>query len=166
VTVLLGWTGRSALSAQAATKPSCTTAEFRQFDFWVGNWEVRDSAGALAGHNTITKVLGGCVLHESWTGAGGSHGESFNIYDAPTRRWHQTWVDGNGLLLRLDGGWTGDRMVLSGQRTGIQGRTVIDRISWIPGADHSVRQLWESSRDGGKTWVKAFDGIYRKRPAS
>jgi hypothetical protein len=25
-----------------------------------------------------------------------------------------------------------------------------------------VRQLWESSKDDGKTWAVSFDGLYRK----
>jgi len=36
-------------------------------------------------------------------GAGGHHGTSYNIYDASRRRWHETWVDDEGLLLQLEG---------------------------------------------------------------
>jgi hypothetical protein len=42
-----------------------------------------------------------------------------------------------------------------------QGRMTFFRVS----AD-SVRQLWESSTDEGKTWTTAFDGMYvRVAPA-
>ena len=34
------------------------------------------------------------------------------------------------------------------------------RITWTPAADRSVRQLWESSTDRGKTWTVLFDGRY------
>jgi hypothetical protein len=36
----------------------------------------------------------------------------------------------------------------------------VQRITWSREADGSVRQLWESSSDGGRTWTAAFDGIY------
>jgi tetratricopeptide (TPR) repeat protein len=40
--------------------------EAADFDFWLGEWEVRTSGGAIAGHNTITKRNGGCLIHEEW----------------------------------------------------------------------------------------------------
>jgi hypothetical protein len=43
------------------------------------------------------------------------------------------------------------------------GQQVMQRISWTPGPDGSVRQLWETSADGGKTWETAFDGKYVKK---
>ena len=43
--------------------------------------------------------------------------------------------------------------------TGLLGR---ERIAWTPNADGTVRQLWESSKDDGKTWTVSFDGLYRK----
>ena len=41
-----------------------------------------------------------------------------------------------------------------------------DRITWTPNGDGTVRQLWESSTDGGATWSVAFDGTYRHAPAA
>src|SRR3954467_12481658 len=32
----------------------CGTPPYRQFDFWLGDWEVRSAAGQLLGHNRIT----------------------------------------------------------------------------------------------------------------
>ena len=49
---------------------SCTKAEFRQFDFWLGDWEVTLPDGKVAGTNKIESILGGCVLQESWAGGG------------------------------------------------------------------------------------------------
>ena len=43
-------------------------------------------------------------------------------------------------------------------------KTVAHRITWTPGADGSVRQLWESSADGGTTWSVVFDGRYVRAP--
>lgn len=46
---------------------------------------------------------------------------------------------------------------------GSAGATAIQRIIWEPTAPGEVRQLWETSTDGGTTWTTAFDGRYRKR---
>src|SRR4029079_16130199 len=70
----------------------CATPEFRQFDFWIGDWSVADPQGHAVGKNVITLEHDGCVLAEHWTGAAGGTGSSFNLYDAASKRWHQTWV--------------------------------------------------------------------------
>lgn len=141
----------------------CPAPEHRQFDFWIGDWEVLTPAGKTAGRNRIEPILGGCALRESWTGAGGSNGTSYNAWDRQRRRWHQTWVDNGGLVLRLEGGFADGRMVLSGETLDSAGATVLNRISWQETGPKAVRQLWEVSSDGGKTWGVVFDGRYRKR---
>lgn len=144
---------------RAEPKPPCATAEHRQFDFWLGEWEVRTPDGKRAGANTIRQTLGGCVLQENWRGARGHNGTSYNIYDASRRRWHQTWVDDEGLLLELDGAFVDGRMVLSGETVDSAGRTVKQRITWERLDGGKVRQRWDSSPDGMK-WQVLFEGIY------
>lgn len=138
----------------------CKAAEYRQFDFWIGDWEVRNPDGEIAGHNTIERILDGCALKESWRGAKGSVGYSFNTYDRSHGQWHQTWVDANGLLLRLDGGMDEGSMVLRGEMPTREGGVAKTRISWTPEDDGRVRQHWEASKDGGETWQTVFDGLY------
>jgi len=150
------------LSAQQQPAP-CSTPEYRQFDFWAGSWNVFNPKGQQVGTNTIEPILGGCALQESWVGTGTSRGFSYNMYDRTTGRWHQTWVGGGGTLLLLDGGLVEGNMVLSGTTLNAQGATVQNRITWTPVAADSVRQLWETSADEGKTWSVAFDGTYVRR---
>jgi hypothetical protein len=161
------------LPAHAADDPvptpgqACDATPRRQFDFWLGDWDVRDPRGKLVGRNRITRVHGGCALEEQWSGNGGVTGGSLNAWDAERSRWHQTWVDNTGGLLQLDGGWTGERMVLSGQDAPAPGASpTLQRISWEPLPDGRVRQLWEASKDGGRTWTTAFDGTYSRRAAA
>jgi hypothetical protein len=141
---------------------ACNAAAYRAFDFWLGDWNVSAPDGHLVGHNRVVKDYNGCVLQENWTGVKGGTGSSFNIYDAPRKVWHQTWVDSMGSLLTLEGGVKDGRMVLSGEQLQPDGKKSLNRITWTPQKDGSVRQLWESSSDGGKTWKTVFDGIYRK----
>ena len=148
-----------AAARQAADSKPCAAPEHRQFDFWLGEWEVRTPGGKLAGANTIRRRLNGCVLQETWSGAGGHHGNSYNIYDASRHRWHQTWVDDDGTLLQLDGTFTGGRMVLIGETVDSAGKPVKQRITWEQLDDGKVRQRWDSSPDG-RSWQVVFEGIY------
>lgn len=160
---LLGLTAGSSAQDDTAAQPkeSCDSPAHRQFDFWVGEWSVTQ-AGKNAGINRIERILQGCALLESWTGASGFRGNSLNFYDAARKRWHQTWIDTSGLGLALEGEFTQGSMVLAGSRIDpATQKTVRDRITWTPNADGSVRQLWESSGDG-KSWSVAFDGIYTR----
>src|SRR5918995_5108174 len=102
-------------TAPTAAPKACAAPEHRQFDFWIGEWEVTTPNGAPAGRNRIESILDGCALRESWTGAKGGSGNSYNAYDRQTRRWHQTWVDNGGLVLRLDGVFADGKMILSGE---------------------------------------------------
>lgn len=133
----------------------------RQFDFWVGQWDVFDAKGKQVGTNTIESVLKGRALHEQWQSASGSKGNSYNIY--ADGRWHQTWVDDGGTLLLLDGKYADGRMVLQGE-TKKNGKVIVNRISWELLDDGRVKQHWETSVDDGKTWSDAFVGFYQRKP--
>ena len=74
-----------------------------------------------------------------------------------------TWVDDSGSLLTLEGGLVGASMALSGGKTASGGARTIERITWTPNRNGQVRQLWESSPDGGKTWTVQFDGLYTRK---
>ena len=163
----------AALSASAqspAPSPSpsprpCAAAEHRQFDFWLGEWEVRTPDGKLAGTSHVDLELDGCVLHENWTSARGAYaGQSFNIYRPDLKQWHQSWVDTGGQLLLLDGDFRNGRMTLVGETRGTDGPVVRQRITWEARPDGRVRQHWEQSQDG-TSWTTAFDGLYAKKPA-
>lgn len=149
----------------------CAAAQYRQLDFWLGDWEVRDAAGQLLGHNRITSRHGGCVISEEWEGAAGGSGSSFNVYDQPTKQWHQFWVDATGTNgfssdkqgspSTLRGGLTDGAMVLTSNLDTLPAIGLI-RLTLRPLPDGRVRQTFERSTDGGKTWAVSFDGFYKK----
>jgi hypothetical protein len=142
---------------------ACADEAFRQFDFWLGSWDVTLPTGKLAGRSAVASILDGCVILESWTSGTGVQGKSFSIYDSSRHVWHQTWVDNGGTLLELEGNRAGARMELTGRGVDEAGRPVVHRISWTPRADDRLRQLWEISSDAGRTWKVAFDGLYTRR---
>jgi hypothetical protein len=154
-----------AATAPAAPAPSpCLAPEYHQFDFWVGNWEVKNPQGGIEGYNKIDSIQGGCSIQEHWDNNGES-GTSLNTYDAGAHKWHQTWVDNSGGLLVMNGGMVNGKMVLSGEQISRKDptKTLINRITWTPIDANHVRQFWEISRDGGKTWVSNFDGLYSRK---
>jgi hypothetical protein len=150
-----------ALSLPGLAQAACADLAYRQFDFMLGDWNVATADGKLIGHDHLEKAYGGCVLQEHWTSVDGGTGSSFSMYDASRKLWHQTWVDSTGTLVVLEGGLKDGRMLMTGEMTE-GGKHVQDRMSWAPGKDGKIRQLWETSSDGGKTWQIIFDVYYSK----
>lgn len=151
-----------ASAAVARSDAACEASAHREFDFWIGDWDVYGPDGKLAGTNRIAREYGGCVIHERYTTPRGYSGESLNSYDAGRKVWHQTWVDNEGTLLLLEGRAAQNRMVLEGESVGDDGKVTKHRITWTASSDGTVRQLWEST-DATGAWVTAFDGKYRRR---
>jgi hypothetical protein len=154
----------SAAPTSTPKPPACIAPENHQFDFWLGDWEVRDASGKLLGQNRITRLHKDCVLFENYR-AGEFSGSSFNVYDADRRVWHQTWVDSSGGLLVIEGGFRDGKMILTGETvdTDKSNAKVDNRITWQPLPDGRVRQLWETSTDKGAIWTTTFDGYYTKQ---
>ncbi len=155
---------RKSPSPTAEPKP-CTAATYRQFDFWLGDWNVINAAGKPAGKNHVVSLFDGCGLQENWESAQGGRGTSLNVYDAVTGHWHQTWVDDHGGLLELNGGLEGGKMVLIGTRPSVKEKAtrVVHRITWTPLAPDRVEQHWEASTNEGRTWSTVFDGTYVRK---
>ncbi|KQY49318.1 hypothetical protein [Lysobacter sp. Root494] len=155
------------MTTQAAKPPAlmrCAGPEHRQFDFWIGEWEVfgGPQGDRLLGSNRIERSGNGCWLVEHWRGASGNHGTSTNAWDAQYRVWRQFWVGGDGVVLRLEGGLQGKAMVMTGELPKNDGGIQRQRISWTPRDDGSLIQQWETSDDDGTTWATSFRGTYRR----
>jgi hypothetical protein len=138
---------------------ACAAAEFRQFDFWIGQWLVRNTDGKQIGTSEVSAESAGCAIREQWKAASGVLGMSINYYDAAQRQWHQDWVGGDGTILHLRGGMHDGAMVLSGEAPGRQG-PIINRITWTPSPGGVVKQEWATSNNSGADWAISFVGIY------
>ena len=120
--------------ARSVSLKPCSAAAYRQFDFWLGQWDITE-AGAPAGTNVVEPLLGGCAIRENYLDpAGGSVGTSLNSYDADTKLWRQTWVADYGVDYRMAGGLDASgTMVLTGERiNALNGRLLLDTWKWTP----------------------------------
>jgi hypothetical protein len=141
---------------------ACSGAEFRQFDFWLGDWDTYEMTdpSKIVARNRVTSILGGCVLREVYEQNDGLRGESYSLWDASRGQWHQSWVTNRGALLLLDGNLADGRMVLTGIERQPEGKSSLLRgVWWVEGPN--VRTKAERSTDGGKTWAPVFDMEFR-----
>jgi hypothetical protein len=140
----------------------CAGPAYRQFDFWLGDWDAydADAPGVPAARVQVDEALGGCVVRERYDGADGLVGESLSVYDASRGVWHQTWVTNRGHLLVLEGEFRDGRMTLLATEATPNG-PLAWRGVWIP-ADGGVREKAETSSDGGRSWKLRFDMVFRR----
>jgi hypothetical protein len=138
--------------------------KFREFDFWIGAWDVHTATGQLAGSNRIERAERGCMLTEHWTNTTGGTGTSINYLDKSTDKWVQVWNSEGGGQIQISGGLTDEGMRLVGTLHNVaNGQTSRFRGLWTPLDDGRVRQYFEQSNDGGKTWAPWFEGFYSRQ---
>ena len=155
------------LNSAMGQNQSCTSNEhFNDFDFWVGNWDVFDLAGNQVGTNNIEKHEAGCLIMETWAGAGGSSGMSLNYYNPVRNEWRQLWVSAGEYSIDYSGGLVDGAMVMVGELYNYGSDEAFDfRGSWSEKGDGSMRQFFEQYNDETGMWEVWFDGRYVRQSA-
>lgn len=142
---------------------ACCSDYHKQFDFWVGEWEVYDTTGKKVGNNTIVKLEDNCILSEHWKGAGGFTGRSYNYFNNIDSTWNQVWIDNAGSNLVLKGERTGNQMILKSELLpGNKVKWYSNRIIWTNNDDGTVSQRWDILDENNEVLRTVFNGIYRK----
>ncbi|HEY3933073.1 MAG TPA: hypothetical protein VGL65_00500 [Gemmatimonadales bacterium] len=149
----------------APPNPCRADSNARRFDFWVGEWKVTASNTAVVvGHSQIVIVSGGCALLENWTAANGADGKSLNTYNPSLRHWEQFWVGSGGAVTEYrDSEWRDDTLVYLAHSISPSG-PYLQRLSFAPVDSNTVRQLGETSTDGGQSWTIGYDLYYHRVP--
>ena len=152
--------------AKKNQRPCAYSTENRQFDFWVGEWEVSTTQGAIpAGNSKIELILGDCVVLENWKSLNSPYsGKSYNIYNGALKRWEQYWVDNVGGNIFFHGElkdgmmeyWTDDIPQSSGP-------ALRRHLQFSKLGPDKVRQFSQGSTDGGKTWNVEYDFTYVRK---
>jgi hypothetical protein len=142
--------------------PGCSTAEYHQLDFWIGDWDTFETdtpSGPSEARTHVDPIAQGCAIHELYEQTDGLIGDSILSYDPVRKQWQQTWVSNFGSIMVIVGGFKDGALVLEGEAHLRDGRSVIQRITW-QAKDQGVRESAVLSKDGGKTWAPAFDVLF------
>ena len=137
------------------SKP-CSEGQRRQFDFWLGSWDVTWPASshgpAGSGRDNVQKILANCVVQENFLpDTSALRATSISTYVPETGQWKQIWADNEGHSRDLTGESKNGEVVLSGQ-TEVNGKKVLQRSVWKNIKPMELDCNWEQSQDGGQTW--------------
>ncbi|MBV9989510.1 MAG: hypothetical protein JO301_17650 [Chitinophagaceae bacterium] len=151
--------------ATVTGSPCISNPVYRQFDFWIGEWEAFGPKGK-GGESRVERILDSCVILENWTSVQGNYsGKSYNTFNAATGKWQQYWVDNKGGVTEyFDGHFENDKMIL--QTANLKqpdGKFKIQKMTFYKLGADKVRQHEESSTDAGATWKTDFDLEYRRK---
>lgn len=148
----------------------CSGGKYREFDFWIGDWEVFGKNGNKAGDSKISLILDSCIILEEWKSANAMKGlfytgKSFNTYNRATRQWQQTWVDNTGGSTEyLKGSLKDNKMeFLTNPFSFSKDTMAIRRLSFYSLGPDKVRQHGEISKNNGESWVTEYDLEYRRK---
>ena len=151
---------------QRPKSPCTSNPVYRQFDFWIGDWEAYGLNGKKAGDSKIELILDSCIVLENWKSAGSNYsGKSFNTFNSTTAQWQQTWVDNmGGTTEYLEGRFDNNRMMFLTKPFSFSKDTMATRrLSFYKLSDDKVRQHGEITKDNGATWKTEYDLEYRRK---
>ena len=145
----------------ADEKKPCTSPEARQFDFWVGEWDLawgEDKKGS----NSISLEYGGCVIQEKFNGSPGANfkGMSISVYNERIDKWQQSWGDDQGSYFALVGEFKDGEMVLIHEQPTGEG---LNRMRFYNIEENSLDWSWEGSKDDGETWNMLWQIHYERK---
>lgn len=157
--------------AQQKTPQPCSDPQQKQFDFWVGEWDLT-SAGpngskVAQGTNSVHRIMDGCVVQENFSSGdtGPLRGMSLSMFEPQSGKWKQTWVDNQGAYMDFVGEFKDGQMVLAREATGPGGSKFLQRMVYKNIGANEFDWSWEASRDGGTTWTVKWP-LHYKRNAS
>jgi len=141
----------------------CSSPEARQFDFWIGEWDLSWGEDGK-GTNVIKAIYDGCVILENFDGTPSIalKGMSVSTYSPISGEWKQTWVDNNGSYLDFTGGIEDEKMILS-RKFSRNGKDIHQRMVWYNITKEELDWNWERSDDGGSSWKIMWKIHYKRR---
>ncbi|MEO6391084.1 MAG: tetratricopeptide repeat protein [Pyrinomonadaceae bacterium] len=142
--------------------PCTTVPEYRQFDFWVGDWEVQGPMGNPPASSKIESIIGTCVIFENYTN-GPYAGKSFSYYDATINKWRQTWVDNAGGSSYFIGEFKDGVLRFEGESHARNAPASKIKMTFFFLGPDKVRQMGESLAADGKTWTVSYDLTYTRK---
>ena len=144
----------------------CTSTESRQFDFWLGEWDVSPGRSPVViAESSITLHDQGCVILEHWRPFRNAHGHSINVYDATEGKWRQTWADASGARTEYSGSVDAEGVIrldnLSPPQPGAPGGG--QRMNFQRLDANTVQQWGEAYSEAQQSWTTTWSFTYRRR---
>ncbi len=140
----------------------CCISEYNQFDFWLGDWVVTNRKGEIVGWSKIQKLENNCLVSEKWRGTKEFSGRSYNYFDPEKKAWNQLWISNTGNILRLEGQFEKNKMVLTSPlQSGPKG-SYKNQIVWTPKGDSTVTQEWLRLFEDDEKNDTLFFGVYHR----
>lgn len=172
----------SDVGAIRAASSSCSGAAHRQFDFWVGDWEVEQeiltregSYLELPARSSVRRVLDGCALLERWQGRvqffwegmpepEPLEGLSVRSYDEEIGGWRIHWMDSRDPTFGppFVGGFDGDTGTFTRETVGRDGAVLMSRIRFVRLDAERVDWDLSVSTDAGASWTALWRMRFRR----
>ena len=158
----------AAEAVKEAPPAPCQDPEFRQLDFWVGEWDLSwtQQDGTLGqGTNIITRApYGDCVIMENFDGSPTLpfKGMSVSTYSILVKEWRQTWVDDQGGYFSLHGGPQEDgTFILEMDR--YDDKVPYLRMVWEDITEDSLVWRWQGKADADADWADRWVLNYKRK---
>jgi hypothetical protein len=165
------------LAPAATAQGACDGEHYREFDFWIGEWDLtnlrlqEDGSWTDAGNatNRVFPVAGGCGIVELWDGyLGDNHIRGFSVrtYNSETEKWHLllNWPQKNAAGFgTLEGVFQHGRGDFYTSFTSQDGQAGLTRYSFADISHNTFRWNDGTSLDGGQTWRTAWIMEFRRR---
>lgn len=151
--------------AKANAYPCLNNPHNREFDFWVGEWNVfQTGTDFLVGKSRIENTLGGCLILENWTAMGNpAEGKSMNFLNPKTAKWEQHYMSISGVSQNYyNGEYKETAMRYDGDGVDKVGNKLLFHLTYFNEGPNQVRQVLERSADSGKTWTTLYDFTYKR----
>ena len=163
--------------------PACPAPEARQFDFWIGDWDVQNwhrnpqTPGDATWYDTgmatnrVYAILDGCAIVEHWLGRlsyGNVQGFSVRAYDPVEKVWVLVlyWPGPTGGTFgTLQGIFQHGRGEFFNDYTNAEGLRVENRYSFSDITPTSLRWDAATSTDGRNTWKPGWIMEFTRRDA-
>jgi hypothetical protein len=158
----------STLLAQQKTEDASADARYpcravHTFDFWVGTFDARpwnDPTGPVRGQLHNTREYEGCVIVERWEGNSGLKGMSMSFYDVNRRVWRMVWNGDDNQSNDFEGSYRDGAMRFQGWVLDSTGKRLLASNVLQNVSPDTIRHIYSTSADGGKTWVIKSDGRF------
>lgn len=143
---------------------NCCDSEYKQFDFWLGDWDVYNKKGVKVGSNKIISLQDSCLIQENWTSTGQT-GTSYNYFNKIDSTWNQVYIDNLGSVLELKGRFFNNTMILKSKllKSVKTNYYYYNKITWKKINENEVSQVWEIVTEKENVINVVFYGIYKRK---